>query len=66
MSAPENFLVKIRLRQLRCFFEAARAGSFMAVAEVLNLSQPAVSRSVRELEPTLGTGVFDRSRRGPC
>lgn len=38
--------------------------SFVAAAESLGLTQPAVSRSVRELEQTLGHPLFDRSTRG--
>lgn len=36
----------------------------MAAAEVLGLTQPAVSRSIRELETTLDVTLFDRSQRG--
>lgn len=55
---------KIRLRQLRCFVEVARSKSFVLAAERLGLTQPAVSRSVRELERLLGHELFDRSTRG--
>lgn len=55
---------KIRLRQLRCFVAVARKKSFVLAAEELRLTQPAVSRSIRELEQTLGHQLFDRSTRG--
>ncbi|MEM1235081.1 MAG: LysR substrate-binding domain-containing protein [Pseudomonadota bacterium] len=55
---------KLRLRQLRCFATVARMKSFVAAAESLGLTQPAVSRSIRELEQTLGHELFDRSTRG--
>jgi len=55
---------KLRLRQLRCFVTVARMKSFVAAAESLGLTQPAVSRSIRELEQTLGHELFDRSTRG--
>lgn len=55
---------KIRLRQLRCFVAVARKKSFVLAAETLGLTQPAVSRSVRELEQVLGHDLFDRSTRG--
>lgn len=55
---------KLRLRQLRCFVSVARMKSFVAAADRLGLTQPAVSRSVRELEQTLGNALFDRSTRG--
>ncbi|MEM9432682.1 MAG: LysR substrate-binding domain-containing protein [Pseudomonadota bacterium] len=55
---------KLRIRQLRCFVTVARKKSFVAAADSLGLTQPAVSRSVRELEQTLGHDLFDRSTRG--
>lgn len=55
---------KVRLRQLRCFVAVARKKSFVLAAEDLGLTQPAVSRSVRELEQVLGHDLFDRSTRG--
>lgn len=55
---------KIRFRQLRCFVTVARMKSFIGAADSLGLTQPAVSRSIRELEQTLGHVLFDRSTRG--
>jgi len=55
---------KIRLRQIRCFVTVARRRSFVLAAESLGLTQPAVSRSVRELEQILGQELIDRSTRG--
>lgn len=55
---------KIRLRQLRCFVTVARMKSFVVAADKLGLTQPAISRSVRELEQILGHDLFDRSTRG--
>ena len=42
----------------------SRRGSFVAAGEALGLTQPAVSRSIRELEATLDVVLFDRSQRG--
>lgn len=61
---PARLLAKLRFRQVRCFLEVAQRGSFVAAAEVLGLTQPAVSRSIRELEATLDVTLFDRSQRG--
>lgn len=53
----------LRLRHLRCFLEIARLGSLSAAAEALHVSQPAASKTIRELEEILGTALFDRSGR---
>lgn len=53
----------LRLRHLRCFLETARLGSLSAAAAVLHVSQPAASKTIRELEDILGVQLFDRSGR---
>ena len=52
-----------RLKQLRAFCHAARAGSISAAAETLYLSQPSVSLQIQALERELGLVLFER--RGP-
>jgi DNA-binding transcriptional LysR family regulator len=52
--------MQITLRQLEVFLAVARAGSFRAAADVLHLSQPALSQHVAELERELGARLFDR------
>ena len=54
---------RIRLRHLRCFIETARLGSLSAAAQALSVSQPAASKTIRELEDILGTVLFDRTTR---
>ncbi|GHF59176.1 pca operon transcription factor PcaQ [Seohaeicola zhoushanensis] len=54
----------LRLRHVRCFLEIARAESISRAAERLNITQPAVSRTLKELEAMLGTPLFDRVGRG--
>ena len=51
------------LSELQAFECAARLGSFTRAAEELRLTQGAVSRQIRSLEDTLGTAVFERTRR---
>ena len=63
IETPARLLTKVRFRQIRCFVEVSRQGSFMAASGVLGLPQPAVSRAIRELETTLGVTLFDRSQR---
>jgi DNA-binding transcriptional LysR family regulator len=48
------------LRQFEVFLAVAKAGSFRAAAEVMHLSQPALSQHVAEMERELGTRLFDR------
>lgn len=54
---------RIRLRHLRCFLETARLGSLTAAANAMNVSQPAASKTIKELEQILGRPLFDRSAR---
>lgn len=47
-------------RQLKAFQELARQGSFTGAARVLNLTQSAVSHSIKALETSLDTILFER------
>ncbi|KAF1028825.1 MAG: HTH-type transcriptional regulator PerR [Burkholderia plantarii] len=51
------------LRALKCFVTAARYESFTQAAEVLCVTQGAISRQIKELEETLGVELFARSGR---
>ena len=55
---------RLRLRHLEVFVETARLGSVSRAAEWLNLTQPAVSRTLRELEATCGAPLVERFGRG--
>ncbi|WP_316014457.1 LysR substrate-binding domain-containing protein [Roseobacter sp. HKCCA0434] len=59
-----NFETHLRLRHVRTFLEIARVESVSVAADRLNITQPAVSRSLKELEEMLGTPLFDRVGRG--
>lgn len=50
-------------RHLLVFEAAARTGSFTRAAEELNVQQPAVSASIKQLEMSLGTMLFTRAHR---
>ncbi|MCK0745184.1 LysR family transcriptional regulator [Chromohalobacter nigrandesensis] len=52
------------MRRLRAVIAVAEAGSVMRAAETLHLSQPAVTRAVRDLEKELGLALFERHRSG--
>lgn len=50
----------IKLRQIRLFLQIAESGGLTAAGAVLGLSQPAVSKSLAELEALLGVTLFQR------
>ncbi|MDJ0931534.1 LysR family transcriptional regulator [Breoghania sp.] len=56
--------MKIDLRRLLEVLAVARSGSFSSAAEVLHVSQPALSQSIALLECELGMRVLDRGRHG--
>jgi DNA-binding transcriptional LysR family regulator len=51
------------LRQLRVFASVAKHLSFVRAAEELDLTAPAVSMQIKELETETGLPLFDRSKR---
>ena len=52
------------LRQLRYFLAAAENGSVSGAAQVLAISQSAVTEAIRDLEADLGMQLFERHPRG--
>ncbi len=55
---------RIKFRHLQTFVEVARQKSVIKAAGLLNISQPAVTKTIRELEEALGVAVFERDGRG--
>ena len=55
---------RVKFRHLQTFVEVARQKSVMKAAELLHVSQPAVTKTIRELEEVLGVDVFERDGRG--
>lgn len=54
----------IKFRHLEVFAALARAASLKRAAEQLNLTQPAVSKTLKELEAITGHQLAERSRAG--
>lgn len=54
----------MEIRTLRCFLEVARTGNMTRAAERLHLSQPTLSKIMRELEEELQQQLFVRKRVG--
>src|SRR5712675_2045501 len=55
---------RMKLQDLHVLMAVVQAGSMGKAAERLNTVQPAVSRSIAELEQALGVRLLDRRRRG--
>ncbi len=54
---------QLRLRHIAAFLDVARTGSVNAAAESLSITQPAVSKTIKELEEIVGVRLFDRGGR---
>lgn len=52
------------LKQFRYFMAVAESTSVAGAARMLNIAQSAVTKSIQELEDTLGARLFERSSRG--
>jgi DNA-binding transcriptional LysR family regulator len=48
------------IRNLECFIEVARHKNFSKAAEMMYISQPSISRSIKELESQFGVVLFYR------
>jgi DNA-binding transcriptional LysR family regulator len=55
---------RVKLRDLHTALAVAEAGSMTRAAEELAVSYPVVSKTISELEQTLGVKLFDRSKSG--
>ncbi|NLO55107.1 MAG: pca operon transcription factor PcaQ [Gammaproteobacteria bacterium] len=55
---------RITYRHLQCFIEIVRQNSVTRAADVLALTQPAVSKKLKELEDMLGIRLMERSKKG--
>lgn len=55
---------RIKFRHLTCFLEIARQRSFAKAADSLAVSQPAISKTLKELEEILGHPLFARGKGG--
>ena len=54
----------MKLNALRDFLAVAETGGLRAAARQLGVAQPAITRSIQELEKELGVALFERSAKG--
>lgn len=47
-----------KIRQMQLFMQIVRSGSIRAAGRDLGMSQPGVSRTIRELEQLIGAQLF--------
>nr|WP_294978740.1 pca operon transcription factor PcaQ [uncultured Pseudomonas sp.] len=59
-----NIDSRIKFRHLVCFLEVARQGSLARAADALAVSQPAISKTLKELEDLLDASLFVRGKSG--
>ena len=64
MDRPAQITRRLKLRQLDALLAVAQSGSMAKAAEILAVTQPVVSKSIADLEATLGVRLFDRTSRG--
>lgn len=64
MTAQTAGEAQLSLRQLRQFLAVCREGNMRRAAELLFVSQPALSLSIQQLERELRVTLFERSARG--
>lgn len=59
-----NIDTRIKFRHLVCFLEVARQGSLARAADKLAISQPGLSKTLKELETLLDATLFERGKKG--
>jgi DNA-binding transcriptional LysR family regulator len=60
----DRLAARLRFRHLQLITELQRSGSLRAAAQPLNLTQPALSKALREIETAFGFALFARTARG--
>jgi LysR family pca operon transcriptional activator len=60
---PAALTERLRIRQLQAIVAIADQRSLMAASRTLGISQPALSKTLQEIEAVLGVRIFDRISR---
>ncbi|WP_353171039.1 LysR family transcriptional regulator [Paracandidimonas soli] len=61
---PDHLVAKLRFRHLRLLRTVQTTGSLRAASQALNLTQPALSKALTEIESAFGFALFSRTARG--
>src|SRR6267378_2799742 len=64
MQLSDRIGSRMKLQDLHVLMTVVQAGSMGKAAQRLNTTQPNISRSIAELEHTLGVRLLDRHRQG--
>jgi DNA-binding transcriptional LysR family regulator len=64
MQSGDSIRRRIKLHDLEVLLAVVKAGSMSKAAAVLNTTQSAISRSIADLEYTIGVRLLDRSSQG--
>src|SRR5258708_10932728 len=64
MDPSERVAQRLKLRGLQVLDAVVRSGSMAKAASLLNVTQPAVSKAIGELERMLGVRLLDRNPQG--
>lgn len=60
----DHLVSRLRFRHLRLLMELQQGGSLRAAAQALNLTQPALSKTLGDIEAAFGFALFVRTARG--
>lgn len=63
-SLPRQTLARLRIRHLLLISTTARVGTLHRAAEAMNVTQPAVSKMLQDVEDILAVRIFERRPRG--
>lgn len=55
--------INLTLQQISVFLQLARTGSFSGAAKLMGISQPALTRTIQQMEAAVGQRLFDRTTR---
>src|SRR6478609_9335917 len=64
MQLSDRIGLRMKLHDLHVLMAVVQAGSMSKAAALLNTTQPAISRSIEELERTIGVRLLDRNPQG--